>query len=177
MNTLSTGSLRLEPLVVAHAHEMYRVLSDPAIYEFENEPPSSEAALAGRYLALERRKSLDGTQQWLNWVIRVQSGDAAGYVQATVLSGGHAYVAYELASRFWRQGIGSAAVAAALHELRVHYAVEHAWAVFKAANFRSRGLLAKLGFSHTPPGLASPWPSEPDELVLHKPLAAVPSAV
>ena len=27
----------LEPLTAAHAHEMFAVLSDPAIYEFENQ--------------------------------------------------------------------------------------------------------------------------------------------
>jgi predicted MFS family arabinose efflux permease len=37
---LRTGRLVLEPQVRAHAPEMFRVLSDPAIYEHENEPPS-----------------------------------------------------------------------------------------------------------------------------------------
>lgn len=39
----------LEPQVAAHASEMFDVLSDPAIYEFENEPPPSEAWLVERY--------------------------------------------------------------------------------------------------------------------------------
>jgi hypothetical protein len=38
----------LEPQVVAHAEEMFLVLSDPAIYEYEGQPPPLPAsALAG----------------------------------------------------------------------------------------------------------------------------------
>ena len=42
LRTLSTSRCTLEPLVVKHAPEMFHVLSDPAIYEFENQPPQSE---------------------------------------------------------------------------------------------------------------------------------------
>jgi hypothetical protein len=44
---INTNSLTLEPQVAGHAEEMFVVLSDPAIYEYENEPPPSlEWALA-----------------------------------------------------------------------------------------------------------------------------------
>lgn len=129
-----------------HAGEMFEVLSDPSVYEFENEPPQSETALAERYTRLESRRSSDGTEIWLNWVIRLPSGELAGYVQATVLQSGSAYVAYELASRYWRQSIGSRAVAAMLKELHASYAVNVCAAVLKAGNYRSLGLLRKLGF-------------------------------
>jgi hypothetical protein len=74
----------LEPQTVAHAEEMFEVLSDPAIYEFENEPPESLEWLRERYRKLETRRSADGTQHWLNWVIRLPTSELAGYVQATV---------------------------------------------------------------------------------------------
>lgn len=176
MRTLVVDSLRLEPLVAAHAPEMFAVLSDPAIYEFENEPPPSLEALTLRYALLEGRSSPDGTQQWLNWVVRLPGGEAAGYVQATVLEGGHAYVAYELASRFWRRGVGASSVGAVLRELAQRYAAREAWAVLKASNYRSRGLLAKLGFGMPPRGSSAPWPAESDELVMHKRLASAGDA-
>jgi RimJ/RimL family protein N-acetyltransferase len=138
--------VKLEPLTARHAGEMFAVLRDPAIYEFENEPPASPEALAARYRRLEARRSPDGTQQWLNWIIRLPSGEAAGYVQATVMPSGAAYVAYELASRHWRRGIGSAAVRAMLDELRANHGVTLFVAVLKARNFRSLALLRKLGF-------------------------------
>ena len=146
MRVLATRSLLLEPLLVAHAGEMFEVLGDPAIYEFENGPPQSEHALIDRYAMLEHRLSPDGGQGWLNWVIRLPDGALAGYVQATVHPSGTAYVAYELASRHWRQGIGNAAVAAMLTELRLNYAVHRYIAVLKARNHRSLGLLHKLRF-------------------------------
>ena len=116
MKTLRAAFGTLEPLLASHAAEMFAVLSDPAIYEFENAPPASVDALHARYVRQQRRGPDDGSEVWLNWVIRLSAGaDAgrlAGYVQATVLPDGHALVAYELHSRHWRQGIGSAAVRA-----------------------------------------------------------------
>jgi hypothetical protein len=104
MRTLTAAQCILEPLVAAHAREMFAVLSDPAIYEFENQAPPSEAWLAERYGRLERRSSADGSQTWLNWVVRLPSSELAGYVQATVFRSGAALIAYELASRHWRKG-------------------------------------------------------------------------
>jgi RimJ/RimL family protein N-acetyltransferase len=172
MRTISTPAFVLEPLLASHAPEMFRVLSDPAIYEFENAPPQSEAALADRYARLESRKSKDGTQTWLNWVIRLPSGELAGYVQATVLGSGVAHVAYELASRHWRQGIGGGAVAAMLEELRASYAVTLYVAVLKARNHRSAGLLRKIGFRAARGDEMATFGREADEKVMVKAAAA-----
>jgi len=169
MRTLAAPPLVLEPLTVSHAPAMFAVLSDPAIYEFENEPPASEEALIRRYSVLEGRKSPDGRESWLNWVIRLPAGEAAGYVQATVLPSGAALIAYELASRYWRRGIGSAAVAAMLDELRQAYAVSLYVAVLKARNFRSAGLLRKLGFLSASAEEFSRFGGEADELVMVRP--------
>lgn len=169
MQTLIAPPLSLEPLTVHHAHEMFSVLSDPAIYEFENQPPVSEEALARRYAILQGRQSQDGSQVWLNWVIRLPSGELAGYVQATVLRSGAALVAYELASRHWRQGIGSRAVTAMLAELRRSYAVDLYAAVLKASNHRSMALLRKLGFGPASDEQFSAFGAEEDELVMVRP--------
>lgn len=170
MNTLRAGSLQLEPQLARHAAEMFAVLSDPAIYEFENEPPQSVEALRERYTNLATRMSPDGREWWLNWVVRLPTGELAGFMQATVLPGGRAYLAYELASRFWRQGIACASLQVVLQELAARYAVRDAYAVLKAANYRSLGLLAKLGFSPLGQSAHAPWPAEPDEVTFHKAL-------
>jgi len=158
----------LEPQVAAHAREMFAVLSDEAIYEFENEPPQSETWLSERYAQLESRESADGTQLWLNWVVRLASGELAGYVQATVLQSGTALVAYELGSRFWRKGIGSSAVSAMLDELHSGYGVHRFVAVLKGANYRSLGLLRSLGFESASQQQALDFDPEPDEVVMIK---------
>jgi len=167
MRTLSGALCVLEPQVVAHAPEMFAVLSDAAIYEFENVPPVSEAWLMERFARLESRHSEDGTELWLNWVVRCSSGELAGYVQASV-SGGTAYVAYVLASRFWGRGLARCAVAVMLDELAMRYHVDTFVAVLKRRNQRSLRLLERLGF--TPAGLAETETAgaEPDERVMRK---------
>ncbi|WP_395703932.1 GNAT family N-acetyltransferase [Aquabacterium sp.] len=169
MRTLQADGLILEPLVEAHAAAMFELLCDPAIYEFENGPPASAEALAQRYRRLESRRSPDGREQWLNWVIRLPSGELAGYVQATVGADGRAWVAYELASRHWRQGIARRAVNAMMDELIARYQVTRLVAVFKTANFRSRGLLQRLGFCATPAPGQPAESCDTDESVMVRP--------
>jgi hypothetical protein len=55
MHIIETSGLRLEPQAATHAAEMFVVLSDPAIYEFENEPPASLEWLRARFTKLESR--------------------------------------------------------------------------------------------------------------------------
>jgi RimJ/RimL family protein N-acetyltransferase len=176
MNPLSAGSIRLEPLCAAHAAEMFMVLADPAIYEFENEPPTSVDSLRARYTRLEDRVSPEGNELWLNWAVRHPSGELAGFVQATVLATKQAYVAYVLASRYWRQGIATSAVHAVLTDLAASYSVNEAFAVLKVANFRSIGLLNKLGFTAVEPDDTSPWQPEDDEVTMHLPLGGSANA-
>lgn len=168
MRTLRIELCTLEPQVEAHAAEMFPVLSDPAIYEFENAPPTSEGWLAERYARLEARVSKDGSQRWLNWVVRLDGGELCGYVQATVLQDQSSYVAYEFASKFWCRGIGSCAVRAILEELASQYAVHTAVAVLKARNHRSLALLRRLAFSPGSPEQFIVYGAEQDELVMVK---------
>jgi RimJ/RimL family protein N-acetyltransferase len=168
VNTLVAGNLVLEPQVVGHAAAMYPVLSDPAIYEFENAPPESQAWLEQRFARLESRRSANGNEQWLNWVIRLPSGALAGYVQATVNREFVAYIAYELASKFWRQRIGSIAVGGMLAELGANYGVNTFVAILKSRNVRSMAFLRHLGFTSEPTAGLAPIGHAPDELVMYK---------
>ena len=166
MRALEHARLRLEPQVEGHAAEMFAVLSDPAIYEHENAPPCSVAWLADRYRKLESRVSPDGTERWLNWVVRLPTGELAGYVQATVHASGRAAIAYELNSRYWGRGIASAAVERMIAELAAAYGVETLGAVLKQANARSRRLLERLGFAPAPEALRKEAEAGPDELLM-----------
>lgn len=130
---------------------MFEVLSDPAIYEFENEPSQSERELVDRFAWLERRSSPDGRQRWLNGVTRLPEGHLAGYVRATVLPDSRALPAYGINSRYWRRGIATAAVSAMMIELAARLGVHAHVAVLKAANYRSLGLLRRLGLVDATP--------------------------
>ena len=125
---------------------MFAVLSDPAIYEYENEPPASLEALRRRYAALESRRSPDGREQWLNWVIRLPTGEPIGYVQATVYPDRRAAIAYELGSAWWGRGLARQAVEAMVAELVAQHGARRLTAVLKQRNVRSLRLLERLGF-------------------------------
>ena len=166
MRTLTTSVCTLEPQVEAHAPEMFLVLCDPAIYEFEGMPPPSVEALAAGYRRKETRRSADGTEILLNWVVRVPAGDLTGYVQAVVMQDGCSYVGYEFTSRYWRRGIATAALCAVFEELRDQYGVNRLVAVLKSVNYRSMGLLQKLGFVEALPDSRARFEPEGDETVL-----------
>ena len=174
MRALETVRLTLEPQVAAHADEMFRVLSDPAIYEYENEPPDSAEWLRARFTRLESRRSPDGIERWLNWVLRDRSSALLGYVQATVYPEHRAGIAYVLASDSWGKGLASEAVESMIAELAARYGVRHLSAVLKRDNGRSMRLLERLGFSLAPAGLHAEREIEPDEALMLKSIEGSP---
>jgi RimJ/RimL family protein N-acetyltransferase len=169
MRTLNAGDLRLEPQVVAHAEAMFEVLRDPAIYEFENEPPWSVNEVRERFTELESRRSPNGQEQWLNWVVRLPGGELAGYVQATVYPSGRAAVAYEFASAFWGRGHARRSLEAMFEELASQHGVVQLSAVLKQANHRSLRLLQGLGFTLASPEEHARREVERDEQLMQRP--------
>lgn len=147
LRTLVADGLVLEPQVAAHADVMFDVLCDPAIYEFENEPPASRADLRARFHRLETRVSGDGVEQWLNWVVRLAGGPLMGYVQATVYEHRSATIAYVFASAYWGHGYATRAVAAMIAELAQAYGVRQLDAIAVRRNARSLRVLERLGFA------------------------------
>jgi [ribosomal protein S5]-alanine N-acetyltransferase len=166
METIRSARLVLEPQLAGHAQAMFEVLCDPAIYQYENEPPPSVDWLRERFVRLEARQSGDGRQQWLNWVIRLPSVGLIGYVQATVNGDGRAAIAYVLQSRHWGQGLAGEAVDTMIAELVTRYDVHTLSAVLKRENLRSLRLLERLGFSRASPELHAALDAEPDELLM-----------
>jgi RimJ/RimL family protein N-acetyltransferase len=163
VRTLGDPHCTLEPLVEAHAEALYLALSDPAIYEYEGEPPPSLERLRSGLRRRESRLTPAGDTV-LDWGVRLPSGELAGYVQVVLHADGDAYIGYQLASRFWRQGIGSAALRCVLGELSAAHGVRQFVAILKAANFRSLALLDKLGFVEGGAALLARHGAEPDEV-------------
>ena len=168
MQVIKTAAFTLEPQTVAHAEEMFLVLSDPAIYEYENEPPPSLEWLRARFAKLESRLSADSQEQWLNWVIRLPTSELIGYVQATVHQDGRADIAYELSSAYWGRGLARQAVQAMISELVEHYEVVFLSATLKRENVRSLRLLERLGFALASPEQRVEHRVEPGELLMRR---------
>jgi RimJ/RimL family protein N-acetyltransferase len=148
----ATKRIALEPLIEAHAVELFPALSHSAIYTFiPGQPPDSVAVLAERFRRLESRSSPDGSQRWLNWVIRrIADQQCIGYVQATIYTKSTADFAFVLAPPFWGLGLAQEACLAALAELFTCFDVTSVFATVDKRNLRSSSLLLRLGFQRVP---------------------------
>lgn len=155
MQTLTTPRLVLEPLTVAHAEEMFALLSDPALYRYlDYAPPPSLDHLRYNYAMVEAHESSGETtsfgERWLNWVARAVSKDSSqppvGYVQATIGAPGIAWIGYVFAQAHWGRGHAHDATQAMIDHLATHYAVKRCLATVEAENHRSIRLMARLGF-------------------------------
>ncbi len=149
MKPLATPRLDLEPLVVAHARELFEALRDPALYQFiEERPPASLAALEARYRALERRAPPDGRDEvWLNWACRERAtGLIAGLVQATVFPAPPAHFAYVFTAAGQGRGLAREACRAAIRSLFDDWQQPAVEATVDPDNARSIALLEALGF-------------------------------
>lgn len=151
IRALSAEGLTLEPQCAAHAQEMFDVLNDAAVYTYlDDAPPQSAALLRERFARLESRRSADGREHWLNWAIRLDAGELAGFVQATVCEGGLGWIAFVIGREFWGRGVAQRAARAVLDEGSRRYAVSHWLATADQRNQRSIRLLARLGFTPAP---------------------------
>ena len=144
---LQTARLRLEPQVAAHAAVMMHLLSDPAVHRFlPTDPPTDEDVLRQRLERLECRRSPDGHEDWLNWLV-FQGTTAIGVVQATVRRAeGAAEVAYIFEPGAWGQGYATEAMQALLAHLRRDVGIRHFSANIDTRNLASQRLVERLGF-------------------------------
>lgn len=145
-STFETERLLLDPLCESHAAELFNVYSDPRMYTFiPQDPPASLEALAARYRFLEARRSPDGTEQWLNWAVRLKSTRACiGCIQITLTPDGRAQLAYEIGVPYWQQGYATEACARVIEALFALRVVE-VWAELDTRNTASIRLLERLG--------------------------------
>ena len=119
---IETARLTLEPLRVEHATEMAPVLDDVALHRFVGGQPASVDQLRERYRRQAASRSPDGTEGWLNWVVRHRaSGAPVGTVQATISHDGdrpQAELAWVIATAHQAQGYAAEAATGMVDWLR-----------------------------------------------------------
>lgn len=82
---LTTPRLTLEPLRPEHAQEAFPVFDDVRLHTWTGGEPSSLEELQARYARQAAGQSPDGSQGWLNWMLRrTEDGRLTGTVQATL---------------------------------------------------------------------------------------------
>jgi RimJ/RimL family protein N-acetyltransferase len=120
---LTSERLELEPLRADHANEMTLLLDDPGLHTFIGGAPATLDELHDRYRHQVLGRSADGSQVWLNWVLRRRdTGQPVGTVQATVSTreSGHlcAELGWVIGSAYQGQGFAKEGVQALASWLR-----------------------------------------------------------
>lgn len=159
---LITPRLVLEPLVRAHARDLFALLQDERLYRYYNDaPPRTIETLEQRYEAWAARKSPDGTQTWLNYAVRLKNEGYVGWVQATIASS-TAIIGYDIFPHFWRQGYATEAITALINELWRSHHVAVVAATVDTENVASIRLLERLGFVRAWAGPSEDMPGRQD---------------
>ena len=145
---IKTDRLVLEPLRVQHADEMVDVLADPTLYEFTGGEPPGLAELRERYQWQVRGRSPDGSEEWLNWIIRLTAdGRVIGFVQATIVDG-HADVAWVVGVAWHGHGYATEAARAMIDSLSAN-GVQAVTAHIHADHAASAAVASRLGLVPT----------------------------
>ena len=140
--------LTLEPLRPGHAAELVAVLSDAALYEFTGGEPPTLDELRERYERQAVGHLPDGSQQWLNWIVRTaEDGQAIGFVQATVVDG-VADVAWLIGTPWQGRGYATEAAREMLAVL-AQLGISHITAHIRADHQASVRVATNLGLSPT----------------------------
>lgn len=146
---LRTARLELLPSEPAHAEALAAALADPALHEHIGAEPSTAGQWRARLERWAARRSPDGGEAWLNWVVVERSGGAViGWVQATV-TGSSADVAYVVGTPWQGRGYATEATRALLDHLATTGVTEIS-ALVAPANTASVAVARHLGL--TPDG-------------------------
>ena len=135
-------------------------------------PPASIDALRERYAKLARGWSADGRQRWVNWIVRLDSGRCAGFVQATIYPQRTGDFAFAFSPEHWGRGVAFEACRAALPFFEREMRVSALFATVDPRNARSVRLLVRLGFSEVTPLQYPHGETEPGDRVFSLPFAS-----
>ena len=147
---ISTRRLDVVPLTAGDADDLFPLLKDPAIGRFTGEtPPADVEAVRAGFANWEARRSPDGAELWLNWVLRRRDdGRAVGYVQATVGDGDTA-IAWTVGTAFQRQGFATEAGHALIAWLRDNLGVPLIVGSVHPDNIASQTAARRIGLRPT----------------------------
>lgn len=136
----------LEPVVEAHAEELWRLFGDRELHRYVPVEPKTLEEERERCRRWARRRSPSGDELWLNWVARhLDSDQVIGHFQAGVRASGEASIGYLVAREHQRQGYAAEGLSAVMRFLRAKLAVHEIKAWIDSRNEASIRLVTKLG--------------------------------
>jgi RimJ/RimL family protein N-acetyltransferase len=130
--------LELRPLVEADADALLELREWFSASDIE--------ALRARLRAWESRRSPDGSEQWLNWLVLDEDAEPAGWVQATIRAD-VALVAYAVLPQRRGEGIATEAVTSLTAWLHAEHPVVEA--NIADGNVASQHVARRCGFIRT----------------------------
>jgi RimJ/RimL family protein N-acetyltransferase len=116
---VETPRLRLIPLTVDAATDLYPVLNDERLHEYTGGAPRNEDEFAEWLARGCRRRSVDGSAVLVTWVIRlVPSEEPVGYCEATIHDDASADMSIVVGSHYAGHGVATEAVEGMVRALR-----------------------------------------------------------
>jgi RimJ/RimL family protein N-acetyltransferase len=111
---IETARLRLSPMSIEDADELFAVLDDARLHRFTGGRPDTRDEATARLRAWSTERSPDGNEAWCNWVVRTIDAAVVGTVQATIWrsrpgEGMHASLAWVVGWDHQGQGYASEA--------------------------------------------------------------------
>jgi [ribosomal protein S5]-alanine N-acetyltransferase len=162
----------LEPRSLAHAEELYPLMADAEMVRFlDEDAPASVDALRAVLARSESRRSPDGSEHWLNWIVRDEHGVLVGSVQATIAADDDTNVAYAIGRDHWGRGFASSAVAEMIARVAADFGVTRFFIKAERANVRSVRLAERLGFTEVDETVRARKHATASEIVMQKVVA------
>ncbi len=139
--------MSLVPLGAQHADELAGLLDDEFVRDALG--VGDVQGLRRRFAAWESRRSPDGAERWLNWIVRDGAdGRALGWVQTTV-RGATASIAYALLAGERGRGAASDAVRVMIRWLRTELGVIDLTTSIAPTNVASANVARAVGLEPT----------------------------
>ncbi|GAC1659484.1 MAG: hypothetical protein NVS9B12_12730 [Vulcanimicrobiaceae bacterium] len=147
---LLSQRLRLEPTGAHHAAKVFGEISDERLWKFfPSLRPHTLEDLRALYRRWERGNPYANRDElWENWVCFLRESETpVGGMQATLLPGNIAHLAYVIYSKHQRQGYAREAGQAVLDHLRGVHGVKRVLADMNVENEASIKVVEALGFT------------------------------
>lgn len=145
---LQTKRLRLRELVPGDAEALFAVFSDPKVMAGHGQPAYKDVAEAHRLINWYAKAFSE--KRALRWAVTFRDDDTIlGTCGYHVITARHyrAEIGYELNATYWRQGIMSEAVRAAVRFGLAEMGFHRIEAIVDPENPASANLLRKVGFT------------------------------